>query len=40
LLTGRLPTLMKDVGLSITAAANVTAMFQIGGTIGAILVAG
>jgi AAHS family 4-hydroxybenzoate transporter-like MFS transporter len=38
LLTGWLPTLMKDAGLSITAAANVTAMFQIGGTIGAILV--
>jgi MFS transporter, AAHS family, 4-hydroxybenzoate transporter len=38
LLTGWLPTLMKDSGLSITTAANVTAMFQIGGTIGAILV--
>ncbi len=38
LLTGWLPTLMKDAGLSITAAANVTAMFQIGGTIGAVLV--
>jgi MFS transporter, AAHS family, 4-hydroxybenzoate transporter len=38
LLTGWLPTLMKDAGLSITAAADVTAMFQIGGTIGAILV--
>ena len=38
LLTGWLPTLMKDAGLWITAAANVTAMFQIGGTIGAVLV--
>ena len=38
LLTGWLPTLMKDAGLTITAAANVTAMFQIGGTIGGILI--
>lgn len=38
LLTGWLPTLMKDGGVSISAAANVTAMFQIGGTLGAILV--
>ncbi|MCP3718944.1 aromatic acid/H+ symport family MFS transporter [Paraburkholderia sp. CNPSo 3281] len=38
LLTGWLPTLIKDAGLSITVAANVTAMFQIGGTIGAVLV--
>ncbi len=38
LLTGWLPTMMKDAGLSITTAANVTAMFQIGGTIGAIVV--
>ncbi|RQH01624.1 MFS transporter [Paraburkholderia dinghuensis] len=38
LLTGWLPTLIKDAGLSITQAANVTAMFQIGGTIGAVLV--
>jgi MFS transporter, AAHS family, 4-hydroxybenzoate transporter len=38
LLTGWLPTLMKDAGLSVSAAANVTAMFQIGGTIGAVLV--
>ncbi|RDU95868.1 MFS transporter [Trinickia dinghuensis] len=36
LLTGWLPTLIKDAGLSVTTAANVTAMFQIGGTIGAI----
>ena len=38
LLTGWLPTLMKDAGLPIATAANVTAMFQIGGTIGAIIV--
>jgi MFS transporter, AAHS family, 4-hydroxybenzoate transporter len=38
LLTGWLPTLMKDAGLSISTAANVTAMFQIGGTIGAVIV--
>jgi AAHS family 4-hydroxybenzoate transporter-like MFS transporter len=38
LLTGWLPTLIKDAGLSITAAANTTAMFQIGATIGAVLI--
>ncbi|WP_206956198.1 MFS transporter [Trinickia acidisoli] len=38
LLTGWLPTLIKDAGLSVTTAADVTAMFQIGGTIGAIAV--
>jgi AAHS family 4-hydroxybenzoate transporter-like MFS transporter len=38
LLTGWLPTMMKDAGIPITSAANVTAMFQIGGTIGAVLV--
>lgn len=38
LLTGWLPTLMKDAGLTITAAANITAMFQIGGTLGAVVV--
>jgi AAHS family 4-hydroxybenzoate transporter-like MFS transporter len=38
LLTGWLPTLFKDAGLSISTAANVTAMFQIGGTVGAIVV--
>ena len=38
LLTGWLPTLIKDAGLSVSTAANVTAMFQIGGTIGAIAV--
>jgi AAHS family 4-hydroxybenzoate transporter-like MFS transporter len=38
LLTEWLPTLMKDAGLTVTAAANVTAMFQIGATIGAVLI--
>ena len=38
LLTGWLPMLMKDAGLDISTAANVTATFQIGGTIGAIIV--
>ena len=38
LLTGWLPTLMMDAGLTITAAADVTAMFQVGGTIGSILI--
>jgi AAHS family 4-hydroxybenzoate transporter-like MFS transporter len=38
LLTGWLPTLMKGAGLTITAAANVTAMFQIGATMGGILI--
>jgi AAHS family 4-hydroxybenzoate transporter-like MFS transporter len=38
LLTGWLPTLIKDAGLPISTAATITAMFQIGGTVGAILV--
>ena len=38
LLTGWLPTLIKDAGLPISSAATITAMFQIGGTVGAILV--
>jgi len=38
LLTSWLPTLIKDAGLPIATAANVTALFQIGGTVGAILV--
>lgn len=38
LLTGWLPTLIKDAGLPISEAATITAMFQIGGTLGAILV--
>ncbi len=31
-------TLIKDAGLPISTAANITALFQIGGTVGAILV--
>lgn len=38
LLSGWLPTLMKDAGLSIERAANLTALFQLGGTIGALIV--
>jgi AAHS family 4-hydroxybenzoate transporter-like MFS transporter len=38
LLTGWLPTLFKENGLSIADAANTTAMFQIGGTVGAVVV--
>jgi AAHS family 4-hydroxybenzoate transporter-like MFS transporter len=38
LLTGWLPTLIKDAGLSVSTAANITALFQISGTAGAILV--
>ena len=38
LLTGWLPTLFKESGLSMSEAANITAMFQIGGTVGAVLV--
>ena len=38
LLTGWLPTLIKDAGLPISQAATITAMFQIGGCVGAILV--
>ncbi len=34
LLTGWLPTLMRDAGLSIETASTVTALFQIGGTPG------
>ncbi|WP_087863977.1 MFS transporter [Comamonas thiooxydans] len=37
LITGWLPTLMKDAGLPITEAANITAMFQTGGILGAVL---
>src|SRR3954469_13373664 len=36
--TGWLPTLMKDSGLSIETAATITALFQIGGTVGAVIV--
>ncbi|SFY36111.1 MFS transporter, AAHS family, 4-hydroxybenzoate transporter [Paracoccus pantotrophus] len=38
LATSWLPTMMRDEGMSIDYAANVTAMFQLGGTVGAILV--
>jgi AAHS family 4-hydroxybenzoate transporter-like MFS transporter len=38
LLTGWLPTLFKDAGLSVSQAANMTAMFQIGGTVGGVFV--
>lgn len=38
LTTSWLPTMMKDAGMTIDRAANVTAMFQIGGTVGAIIV--
>lgn len=35
---GWLPTLLRDGGLSIERAASVTGLFQIGGTVGAIIV--
>ena len=38
LLSGWLPTLMKDAGLPIERAANLTALFQLGGTVGALVV--
>lgn len=38
LLSGWMPTLMKDAGLPISRAANLTAMFQLGGTVGCITV--
>jgi AAHS family 4-hydroxybenzoate transporter-like MFS transporter len=38
LLTGWLPTMIKDAGLPVSTAATITALFQIGGTVGAILV--
>lgn len=38
LVTGWLPTMMKDAGMSIERAASITAMFQIAGTFSAILV--
>ncbi len=34
LLTGWLPTLMRDAGFSIERAAFITGIFQIGGSIG------
>ena len=36
--TSWLPTMMKDAGMSIDRAANVTALFQLGGTVGALVV--
>jgi AAHS family 4-hydroxybenzoate transporter-like MFS transporter len=39
LLTSWLPTLMKDAGFTLQASASVTALFQLGGTVGALLVA-
>lgn len=38
LTTSWLPTMMKDAGMPIDRAANVTAMFQLFGTLGALLV--
>jgi AAHS family 4-hydroxybenzoate transporter-like MFS transporter len=38
LLSGWLPTLIKDAGLPIESAANITALFQLGGTVGALVV--
>jgi MFS transporter, AAHS family, 4-hydroxybenzoate transporter len=38
LLSGWLPTLIKDAGLPIEKAANITALFQLGGTVGALVV--
>ncbi len=38
LVNGWMPTLITDAGLSIAHAANTTALFQIGGTVGAIVV--
>lgn len=38
LLSGWLPTLIKDAGLPIERAANITALFQLGGTVGALAV--
>jgi AAHS family 4-hydroxybenzoate transporter-like MFS transporter len=39
LFTSWLPTLLRDAGFSLPAAANITALFQLGGTVGGILVA-
>lgn len=38
LLSGWLPTLIKDAGLPIERAASLTALFQLGGTVGALVV--
>lgn len=37
MMTSWLPILIKDTGLSLSQAARVSAMFQVGGTLGAIL---
>lgn len=38
LTTSWLPSMIRDAGMSLETAANVTAMFQLGGTIGAVVV--
>lgn len=38
LLTGWLPTLIKDAGLPVERAAAITGLFQLGGTVGAVAV--
>ena len=38
LLSGWLPTLIRDAGLPIERAANITALFQLGGTVGALVI--
>src|SRR5260370_16840383 len=38
LLTGWLPTLIKDAGLPVERAAAITGMFQLGGPVGALVV--
>ncbi|MFC5478263.1 MFS transporter [Massilia suwonensis] len=38
LLSGWLPTMIKDAGLPIERAASITALFQLGGTVGALFV--
>ena len=38
LMMGWMPTLMRDAGIPIEQAARTTALFQIGGTVGALLV--
>ena len=38
LATSWMPTMMKDAGMTAERAANVTAMFQLGGSLGAIIV--
>jgi AAHS family 4-hydroxybenzoate transporter-like MFS transporter len=40
MMTSWLPILVKDTGLSLSQAARVSAMFQVGGTLGAILLGG